>query len=212
MDAAATAALWTTVGVILLAALAVSWYTHLLIRNKWRKCSLQFAQSLLDNADTIKEGLAAGYNFAECLVVLEAFYKARTPSDMLDSQSLASMIHKRREDSGVAAGTDSVPSSVYTRLRHLVGIDKTVVSSASVPSSTRRSPARRSQIELQQQLPPVPPPQVQLPQLSPAFPGLSTPLRATTEASAAEPPPDPKRRGDRPPPHPAWPTSPELPL
>jgi len=186
MDAAATAALWTTVGVILLAALAVSWYTHLLIRNKWRKRSLQFAQSLLDNADTIKEGLAAGYNFAECLVVLEAFYKARTPSDMLDSQSLASMIHKQREDSGVAAGTDSVPSSVYTRLRHLVGIDKTVVSSASVPSSTRRSPARRSQIELQQQLPPVPPPQVQLPQLSPAFPGLSTPLRATTEASAAE--------------------------
>ena len=125
MDAAATAALWTTVGVILLAALAVSWYTHLLIRKKWRKRSLQFAQSLLDNADTIKEGLAAGYNFAECLVVLEAFYKARTPSDMLDSQSLAGMIHKRREDSARrGGGTDSVPSSVYTRLRHLVGIDK----------------------------------------------------------------------------------------
>jgi hypothetical protein len=185
MDSTTTAALWTTVGVVLLAVLAVSWYAHLVARNKRRRRSLQFALSLMDNADSIKEGLAAGCNFAECLAVLEAFYKAHPPSEMLDSRTLVSMIRKRREDGGVAAGTNSVPSSVYTRLRHLVGIDKIVMPSASTPSSARRSPTRLSQIELQQQLPRVPP-QLQLPQMSPAYPGLSTPLRATTEASAAE--------------------------
>ena len=186
MDSAAAAALWTTVGVVLLAVLAVSWYAHLVARNKRRGRSLQFAHSLMDNSDAIKEGLAAGCNFAECLAVLESFYKAHPPSDMLDSHTLVSMIRKRREDDGVAVGTNSVPSSVYTRLRHLVGIDKIAMPLASMPSSARRSPARLSQIELQQQLPPVPPPQLQLPQMSPAYPGLTTPLRATTEAAAAE--------------------------
>ncbi len=175
-------ALLAVAGVVILATLATACFAITLRRNHKRRQSLQFAHAMLTNAETIKEAIAAGYNFIECLAVVEAFYQAHPPSAVIDVPTLVTMVRKRRQlDGGVAAGINSVSSSVYTRLRHLVGID--LWAQAAWPMPSQMSVASPSQIELQQQQPvPLTPPQhLQLP---------STPMMAyrgpPTEQAAGE--------------------------
>ena len=113
--------LWAVGGVLLLVVVAIGWVAGMVTRNRGRRRALMFADTMLGNADAIKASVAAGYPLTECLAVLDAFYKVHSPSTMLDVPTLVNMLRKRREaDGGVATGINTVSSTVYSRMRHLL--------------------------------------------------------------------------------------------